>query len=131
MRENVAARLDRADLAHILPEAHENSWYPESFLRPVGENQPRLDWALERLEDIRQLLANAGIADHHIVWLGFPQGACLVSEYVAPCSPPRLKSLVRRCPPQVPVRFVVAADDRRTIPCGHLGAPKNELVRAG
>jgi phospholipase/carboxylesterase len=83
MRENVVARLDRADLAHILPEAHENSWYPESFLRPIEENQPRLDWALERLEDVRQLLENAGVADHLIVWLGFSQGACLVSEYVA------------------------------------------------
>ena len=83
MRDNVAARLDRAALAHILPEAHENSWYPESFLRPIEQNQPRLDWALERLDDVRQLLANAGVVDHHIVWLGFSQGACLVSEYVA------------------------------------------------
>jgi poly(3-hydroxybutyrate) depolymerase len=83
MRENVAARLDRADLAYVLPEADENSWYPESFLRPIEENQPRLDWALERLDDVRQLLANAGVKDHHIVWLGFSQGACLVSEYVA------------------------------------------------
>jgi phospholipase/carboxylesterase len=83
MRENVAARLDRADLAHILPEAHENSWYPESFLRPIEVNQPRLDWALERLEDVRQLLADAGVEDERIVWLGFSQGGCLVSEYVA------------------------------------------------
>jgi phospholipase/carboxylesterase len=83
MRDNVAARLDRADLAYILPEAHENSWYPESFLRPIDENQPRLDWALERLDDVRQLLADAGVEDSHMVWIGFSQGACLVSEYVA------------------------------------------------
>jgi hypothetical protein len=62
------------------------------------------------------LLANAGVADDHIVWLGFSQGVCLISKYVAPCCPLRRKSLVRRCPPpQVPVRFVVAADERRTI----------------
>jgi phospholipase/carboxylesterase len=83
MRDNVAARLDRADLAYILPEAADNSWYPESFLRPNEENQPRLDWALERLDDVRQLLADAGVEDRRIVWLGFSQGACLVSEYVA------------------------------------------------
>jgi phospholipase/carboxylesterase len=83
MREHVAARLDRADLAHIFPEAHENSWYPESFLRPIEVNQPRLDWALERLDDVRQMLADAGVEDSRIVWLGFSQGACLVSEYVA------------------------------------------------
>jgi phospholipase/carboxylesterase len=83
MSENVAARLDRPDLAHILPEAADNSWYPESFLRPNEENQPRLDWALERLDDVRQLLVDAGVEDRRIVWLGFSQGACLVSEYVA------------------------------------------------
>jgi phospholipase/carboxylesterase len=83
MREHVVSRLDRTDLAHILPEAHHSTWYPESFLRPIEENQPRLDWALERLDDVRQLLAEAGVEDHRIVWLGFSQGACLVSEYVA------------------------------------------------
>jgi phospholipase/carboxylesterase len=83
MRENVATRLDRPDLAHIFPEAHENSWYPESFLRPIDVNQPRLDWALERLDDVRQLLSGAGVEDSRIVWLGFSQGACLVAEYVA------------------------------------------------
>ena len=83
MRENVAERLGRVDLAYVLPEAHENSWYPESFLRPIEANQPRLDWALERLDDVQELLADAGVADDRIVWLGFSQGACLVSEYVA------------------------------------------------
>jgi phospholipase/carboxylesterase len=83
MRENVAARLGRTDLAYILPEAHDNSWYPESFLRPIEENQPRLNWALERLDDVRKLLTEAAVEDHHVVWLGFSQGACLVSEYVA------------------------------------------------
>ena len=83
MRENVAQRLGRTDLAYIFPAAHEHSWYPESFLRPIEVNQPRLGWALERIEDVRRLLEDAGVEDGRIVWLGFSQGACLVSEYVA------------------------------------------------
>jgi phospholipase/carboxylesterase len=83
MREHVAHRLGRTDLAYIFPTAHGNSWYPESFLRPLAENQPRLDAALARMEDVRSMLEEAGVGNRRIVWLGFSQGACLVSEYVA------------------------------------------------
>jgi phospholipase/carboxylesterase len=83
MRDHVAQRLGRPDLAYIFPSAHEGTWYPESFLRPIAANEPRLSWALERMEDVRQFLEDAGVVDRRIVWLGFSQGACLVSEYVA------------------------------------------------
>jgi phospholipase/carboxylesterase len=83
MRDNVALRLGRTDMAYILPSAHEGTWYPESFLQPIAANEPRLGWALERMEDVRQFLEEAGVVDRRIVWLGFSQGACLVSEYVA------------------------------------------------
>jgi predicted esterase len=33
--------------------------------------------------DARQLLNDAGVEDGRIVWLGFSQGACLVTEYLA------------------------------------------------
>ena len=83
MRENVAQRLGRTDLAYLLPAAADQTWYPESFLEPVERNEPRLGWALERIDDVRRLLGRAGIDDRQIIWLGFSQGACLVSEYVA------------------------------------------------
>jgi predicted esterase len=38
---------------------------------------------LDRIEDVRRLLREAGFEDGRIVWLGFSQGACLVTEYVA------------------------------------------------
>jgi phospholipase/carboxylesterase len=93
MRDNVIDRLARSDLAYVLPGADDHSWYPESFLRPLEENQPRLDWALDRMNDVRSLIREAGLGDRRIVWVGFSQGACVVTEYVAR-SPHRFGGLV-------------------------------------
>jgi phospholipase/carboxylesterase len=93
MREHVIDRLGRSDLSYILPGAADHTWYRERFLRPLEENQPHLDWALERMDDVRRLIREAGVEDRRIVWLGFSQGACLVTEYVAR-SPHRFGGLV-------------------------------------
>ncbi len=83
MIDNVVTRLNRPDLAYVLPAADGNSWYPASFLAPLEQNQPRLDFALARLDDVLQVIGDAGVDDSRVVWLGFSQGACLVTEYVA------------------------------------------------
>ncbi|ULH16852.1 VOC family protein [Deinococcus sp. KNUC1210] len=59
------------------------SWYPQSFLAPVEQNQPALDTALGRLEALMAELAAAGIPAERVMLGGFSQGACLVSEFVA------------------------------------------------
>ena len=83
MITNAVERLDRGDLSYVLPAAEANTWYPNSFLAALEDNQPRLDFALERMHDARELINAAGVEDDRIVWLGFSQGACLVTEYVA------------------------------------------------
>ena len=83
MVANAVARLDRGDLSYVLPAAESNTWYPNSFLAALEDNQPRLDFALERMHDARELINAAGVDDDRIVWLGFSQGACLATEYVA------------------------------------------------
>jgi phospholipase/carboxylesterase len=93
MRDNVIDRLARSDLSYILPEAADHTWYPESFLRPLEENQPQLDWALDRMDDVHGLIRESGVEDRRIVWVGFSQGACVVTEYVAR-SPHRFGGLV-------------------------------------
>jgi phospholipase/carboxylesterase len=93
MREQVIDRLGRPDVAYVLPAAHERSWYPGSFLEPLERNQPRLTWALERMDEVRQRLHDEGVADSRIVWLGFSQGACVLAEYGAR-TPQRLGALV-------------------------------------
>jgi predicted esterase len=71
------------DLAAIAPEAAGNTWYPNSFLAPMKSNQPYLDSALNRIDTIVNDLLTRGIPSERIAILGFSQGACLTSEYIA------------------------------------------------
>jgi predicted esterase len=70
-------------LAALAPQAAGGTWYPQSFLAPLEANQPFLDSALRRVESIVVDLLAGGIASRRIALLGFSQGACLVSEFVA------------------------------------------------
>jgi phospholipase/carboxylesterase len=83
MRENLVEPLERPSLTYLLPTADGGTWYPASFLAPLAENEPRLGHALDRLESLRGELAGAGVDGSAVVWVGFSQGACLVTEYVA------------------------------------------------
>jgi predicted esterase len=71
------------NLAAVAPEAAGRSWYPHSFLSPLGANQPSLDHALERIDwHVGELVAR-GVPHGKIAFLGFSQGACLALEFVA------------------------------------------------
>jgi predicted esterase len=71
------------NIAAIAPAAAGNTWYPQSFLAPLEANQPYLDSALDRLESIVADLLTRGVPASQIALLGFSQGACLTTEYVA------------------------------------------------
>jgi phospholipase/carboxylesterase len=71
------------NFAALAPQAAGNTWYPHSFLAPLDANQPYLDSALGRLDSIVADLLSRGISSERIVLLGFSQGACLTSEFVA------------------------------------------------
>lgn len=81
MVEHLVRHLDESSTCCILPAAHENTWYPLGFLAPTADNEPRLGQALEVLDRVAAMLADVPPA--RIVWAGFSQGACLVSEWVA------------------------------------------------
>lgn len=76
----VADRVDMPEVAWVLPAADNQSWYPESFLAPIEENQPALDDALQTVRT--QLGALMDQDGPRVVVLGFSQGACLLSEYL-------------------------------------------------
>lgn len=78
----VASRLNLAGMPCIVLNAADNSWYPNQFMEPVANNQPRLDFALERLDQLLSDLNERGIPNEHIAIVGFSQGACLACEYV-------------------------------------------------
>lgn len=69
--------------ALLAPAATQNTWYPYSFMAPIAQNEPSLSSALELVDQAVQEALSAGIKAENIYFLGFSQGACLASEYVA------------------------------------------------
>lgn len=74
--------LNVQDFALLAPQATNHTWYPYSFLAPPAQNEPWLSSALSLLEEIVADVNAKGIANEHIYFLGFSQGACLTLEYV-------------------------------------------------
>ncbi len=70
------------EATYIAPQAANRQWYPRSFLEPREKNQPHLDSALELVDSLVQEAADS-VGRENVYLLGFSQGACLASEYVA------------------------------------------------
>lgn len=70
-------------LAVVAPQAASNTWYPQSFLAPIASNEPGLSSGLRLLESVVADLLARGIPNQRIALLGFSQGGCLASEFVA------------------------------------------------
>jgi predicted esterase len=77
----VCRRIDLGQPAWLAPAAADNSWYPNSFMAPLQENEPALSCALERIDTLLDEVAGHGIKAERTVLLGFSQGACVVAEY--------------------------------------------------
>jgi len=70
-------------LVYLAPQAFGNSWYPNSFMAPVAQNEPWLTSALRKVGETVQMANDEGIPSDRIVIGGFSQGACLATEFVA------------------------------------------------
>ncbi|NIG54822.1 alpha/beta hydrolase [Chitinophaga sp. Cy-1792] len=79
----LAPHLNVSDYALLAPQATGNTWYPQSFLAPIEENEPWLSSALENLQQLTKEVIAAGIKKENIYFLGFSQGACLTMEFIA------------------------------------------------
>ncbi|QLG61524.1 alpha/beta hydrolase [Halorarum salinum] len=69
-------------VAYLAPQAANHTWYPHSFMEETARNQPHLDSALEFLGGTVAEAADA-VGHDRVALLGFSQGACLSSEWVA------------------------------------------------
>jgi predicted esterase len=78
---SLAEQLDVAGFAYFAPQASNNTWYPNSFLSPISDNEPWLSSALAFMEEVMATISKAGIAPENSMILGFSQGACLTLEY--------------------------------------------------
>ena len=79
----LASVLPHPEMAYLAPQASGNTWYPQSFLAPMLQNQPGLDSGLQAVADAVAQAEAAGIPLEKIIIGGFSQGACLASEFVA------------------------------------------------
>ncbi|WP_323172856.1 dienelactone hydrolase family protein [Natrialba sp. PRR66] len=75
--------VHREGVALLAPQAERNEWYPNSFLAPVESNEPGRSSGLRAIRDAIETATDAGIPTERVLVLGFSQGACLASEFVA------------------------------------------------
>lgn len=78
-----ADEIDVDGVAYLAPQAERGTWYPNRFIDAMESNEPHLSAALDVVADTVQRAVDGGIDHDHIVLMGFSQGACLASEYVA------------------------------------------------
>jgi len=71
------------DVALFAPQAAANTWYPNSFLAPVADNEPGRSSGLRAVGRAVEAATDAGIPTERLLVAGFSQGACLASEFVA------------------------------------------------
>ena len=76
-------QLHEDGLALLAPQADRNTWYPNSFLQPVESNEPGRSSGLQAIEDAVERANDHGIPTERVMVLGFSQGACLGTEFVA------------------------------------------------
>ncbi|CQH58371.1 alpha/beta hydrolase fold protein [Halobacterium hubeiense] len=68
--------------AFVAPQAARATWYPNSFLEPTEENEPWFNSALGLVNDVFEDVTEHVPAER-VALLGFSQGACLGSEFLA------------------------------------------------
>lgn len=74
--------LNVGDYALLAPQASGHTWYPNSFMAPVAQNEPGLSSAIAVINSLVDDILKAGIPASNIYFMGFSQGACLTLEYV-------------------------------------------------
>lgn len=90
---SLASEFYLPELVFLAPQAAGNSWYPNSFLAPIAQNEPWLTSALRKVETTLEMVNEAGISSERIVICGFSQGACVATEFVAR-NPKRYSALI-------------------------------------
>ena len=79
----LADEFAQPDFHYRAPQAQNHTWYPYSFLAPKEKNQPGISSGIQMLHNVLNDITSAGIPGERIILLGFSQGACLVTEFVA------------------------------------------------
>jgi len=78
-----AREFGREGVHYVAPQAQRGTWYPDRFVAPIERNQPHLDSALAHVGRAVEEARSGGLPPEKVLLVGFSQGACLVSEFVA------------------------------------------------
>ncbi len=70
-------------IAYLIPQAWNNTWYPNSGFAPFEVNEPYYSSAVDTIRGLIQQVNDASIPTDKIVLGGFSQGATLASDFVA------------------------------------------------
>lgn len=68
---------------YLAPQAARRTWYPRSGYLPFEDNEPWFSSALDRVAGALDVAAAADVPPERTLLLGFSQGGCLASEFVA------------------------------------------------
>ncbi len=66
--------LNLSAFSYLAPQAEGDSWYPQSFLAPLEQNQPQLDQALAVIDSLVDELGQRGIAPQQSCWAASRRG---------------------------------------------------------
>jgi predicted esterase len=79
----LSRELESDDVAYLAPQAAGGTWYPYGFMSPIAINEPGITSALRSITRTIGYITAAGIPHERTFLLGFSQGACLATEYLA------------------------------------------------
>lgn len=78
----LANTINPGGVFFLIPQAANNTWYPNTAFGPTEMNEPDLSSALSKVGLLVDEVKQKGISENRILFGGFSQGACLASEYV-------------------------------------------------
>ena len=79
----LAEHIGVPGFAYLAPQAAQYTWYPQSFMAALDQNEPHLSSALGTIGELVAHVLAGGIPAEKIIIGGFSQGACLTSEFAA------------------------------------------------
>ena len=80
---DLAGPLAHPEFSYLAPAAAGGTWYPYSFMAERATNEPGLSSGLAVVAGLIEKIVASGVPRRRIILLGFSQGACLASEFVA------------------------------------------------
>jgi predicted esterase len=79
----LAPALQGEGVAYLAPQAGGGTWYPYGFMSPMERNEPGISSGMRAIARAVEQASDAGVPAERLILLGFSQGACLASEFVA------------------------------------------------